>query len=118
MKLPSGFKKMVETNAMSVATTDGRGKPHAIAVAYVKLREGKLVITDNFMKKTVKHIQKRPDVAVAVWNSKWKGYEVKGKARYYASGKWYNIVKRMKENKGYACKGAVVITPMSIKKLG
>lgn len=102
---------------MSFATVGSRGKPHVIGIAFVKVRDGKLVITNNYMSSTVKNITKNPSVSIAVWDKKWNGFRIDGKAKQYTSGKWYEAIKRIKENKGEPCSGAIVVTPTKITKL-
>jgi len=117
MKLPAGFKKIVENNVMSLATANSRGRPHAIAVTFVKVRDGKLVITDNYMGSTATNIRKRQFVSIAVWDKNWTGFGIDGKAEYHSSGKWHEFIKSLKENAGEPCKGAIVVTPLKIRKL-
>lgn len=112
------IKKIIEENPMALATADPDGNPHVIAVAYVKVKDEKIVITNNCMKVTIKNLKKNPNVCLAVWDKNWRGYQIKGKAKYFEEGEWYNFVKSLKENKNESCKGAVVIEVKEIKKLG
>jgi len=58
---------------------------------------------------------------LAVWNRNWEencvGYELLGKAEYLVSGKWYDFVRKIPENKNYPCKAAILVTISEIKKL-
>ena len=45
--LSLGQKKLIETNALGLATIGKNGKPHNIAVAYVKV-EGDNIIISNY----------------------------------------------------------------------
>ncbi len=107
--ITSIIKKLVEENPLSLATINSQGKPYIIAVAYCKVKENKIIITDNFMKSTVKNIQNNPCVAVVVWDEKWNGYQFLGKAKYYKKGKWVDFVKGLKENKKMSTKGSIVV---------
>ena len=73
------------------------------------------------MVETRKNIQQNPNVALSVWNKNWKekcvGYELNGTAEYFTSGKWYEMIKQIPENKEEPCKGAILITINKIKKL-
>ena len=102
-------QKLIESEAVAVATVMPNGKPNIIGVACVKVVEGKVLITDNYMNQTVKDIQNNPRVALAVWNKKWEGYKLIGKAKYFGKGKWVNKVKAMPENKGMPAKGAILV---------
>ncbi|HCP08548.1 MAG TPA: hypothetical protein DIT25_01985 [Candidatus Moranbacteria bacterium] len=116
-----GLKKFIESNAMALATVGKNGKPHNIAVAYVKVVEGKLVISNAHIKVSIKNIEQNPNVSIAVWNKEWEkacvGFEIVGKAKNYTGEKWFEYVCNMPDNEGYKIKSAIVVTPTKIKKL-
>ena len=112
------IKTILEKIPLYIATADSEGKPHVIAVACVKvIDDKKLLITDNYMKTTRKNIISNGKIEVLVYDRKWKGYRINGKARYYDSGKWLEFVKKMKENKGHPAKGAIIVDVGKIEKL-
>ena len=116
------LKKLIEENALALATVDEYCNPHCIAVGFVKvISKDKLLITNNYMTKTIKNIQKNRNVSLTVWNKDWKkncmGYELRGIAEYYTKGKWYEMVKHIPENKEEPCRGAILITIKKIKRL-
>lgn len=122
IEISEQLKKMIEENALSFGTINESGNPHCIAVGFVKVvSKDQILVTDNYMAETRKNIHKTPSVALAVWNKDWKessvGYELRGTAEYFTSGKWYEIVKKIPENEGEPCKGAILITINKIKKL-
>lgn len=108
MKINPTAKKIIENNPVTLATISGN-KPYAIGVAYCKVLDNTILITDNFMKSTVRNILKNNNVAMVVWNKKWEGCQILGKAKYYQKGKWLEYVKNMKENKGLPAKGAILV---------
>lgn len=110
------IKEIIENNPTAFATIN-ENRPYVIAVAYVKVKDGKLIITDNYMKTTIENIKKNNNISLVVWNKKWEGYQVNGEAEYFNSGKYYDFVKSIKENKEEPCKGAIVIKINNIKKL-
>ncbi|MEE9406334.1 MAG: pyridoxamine 5'-phosphate oxidase family protein [Candidatus Aenigmarchaeota archaeon] len=114
-------KKMIEENAMALATVGRDGKPHVIAVAFVKVKDGKIVVTDNYIVETTKNIQDNKNIALAVWNREWqedcRGFEFSGTAEYHMGDEWHDFVKSLPENEGEACKGAIVVTVEKVKKL-
>ena len=117
-----GIKNMIENNAMGLATIDKEGKPHNIAVGYVKVvSKNQIVISNNYLVETIENIKRNPNVALVVWASNWKenciGYELKGKAEYFISGKWLEFIKKIPINTGEHCKGAILITINKIKLL-
>ena len=116
------LKNLIEENALAFATIDEKENPHCIAVAFVKVvSKNQILVTDNYMVETRKNIQQNPNVALSVWNKNWKekcvGYELNGTAEYFTSGKWYEMIKQIPENKEEPCKGAILITINKIKKL-
>ena len=117
-----GIKNMIENNAMGLATADKKGIPHNIAVAYVKvISKNQLLISDNYLKETLENIKTNNNVSLVVWAEKWKenciGYELKGKAEYFRSGKWMDAIKKIPVNEGEPCKGAILVTINKIKPL-
>lgn len=118
--LTPGIKKLLENNAISLATVDKNRKPHSIAVACIKVIGQNIVITNVHIKETLKNLKINNDVSLSVWNKNWEtaciGFEIKGKAQYFTSGKWSDYVKSMPDNKGYNVKGAIVVRPTKIKK--
>lgn len=122
VELTPEIKKIIEENALAFATVDKTGNPHCIAVGYPKVVDkNKIIITDVAMKKTLENIQGNSNVALTVWSRNWEekciGYELKGKAEYFISGKWKKFVEQMPENKGLPAKGAILVTINKIKKL-
>jgi predicted pyridoxine 5'-phosphate oxidase superfamily flavin-nucleotide-binding protein len=116
-----GIKKLIESNALSFATVDGQGRPHSIAVAYVKVIGNKIIITNTHINKSLKNIEKNYNVALTVWNKEWEtacvGFEISGTAKNYRTGKWFDLVKSMPDNEGYDVKSAIVVLVKKIKKL-
>ncbi|EKE16108.1 MAG: hypothetical protein ACD_11C00030G0016 [uncultured bacterium] len=116
-----GLKKFIEKNAMGLATVGKNGKPHNIAVAYVKVVDGMLVISNAHIKESIKNIEQNENVSLVVWNKEWEkacvGYELVGKAKNYTSGKWFDFVCQMPDNKGYKINSAIVVKITKIKKL-
>ncbi|MFA5392488.1 MAG: pyridoxamine 5'-phosphate oxidase family protein [Candidatus Paceibacterota bacterium] len=109
MKLTKNIKKIIEQNPLAFATI-GNKKPYVIGVASCKVVEGdKIVLTDNFMKTTVRNLLENNNVALVVWNKKGEGCQFLGKAKYYKKGKWLNYVKKLKENKEFPAKGAIIV---------
>ena len=116
------LKKLIEENALALATIDKKGNPHCIAVGYVKVvSKNQILISDNYILETTRNISKNPNVSLAVWNKEWKetciGYELIGTAEYFKEGKWKEMIKQFPINKGEPCKGAFLITINKIKSL-
>jgi len=110
------IKDKLEKATIAVATVKDN-KPHAIAIMYAKVKEGKVIITNNYMKTTVDNLKENSNIALVFWEGE-SGWRVEGKAEYYEKGKWLDFVKQMPENEGEAAKGAIVINVENIKELG
>ncbi|MCX6807969.1 MAG: pyridoxamine 5'-phosphate oxidase family protein [Patescibacteria group bacterium] len=118
----TGLKHLIENNAMALATVNPDGKPHCIAVALVKVvSENQVLISDNYMQETPKNIKVNNNVCLTVWNPKWQescvGFEMQGTAEHFTSGKLYEMMKNIPENKGEPNQGAILVTIHHIKDL-
>jgi len=103
------IKKIIEENPAALATVNAEGNLHVVAVAYVKVKDNKIVITRNYMNQTLDNIKNNSNVSLAVWAKGWNGYRIDGTAEYFGEGEWFEFVKSLKENKDEPCKGDVVI---------
>jgi len=117
-----GMKNMIEDNALGFASVGRSGKPHNIAVGFVKVvSDNKLIIVDNYLNETIENIKINPNVSLVVWEKNWKenciGYELRGTAKYFTEGKWIDFIKRIPEIKGEPCKGAISVKLNNIKVL-
>jgi hypothetical protein len=110
------IKDIIEKSVIAVASCDKMLNPHNILVAYVKVKENKIVITDNYMKKTKENIKNNPKVSLVFWKDE-EGIGIEGEAEYFDSGEWLKFVKSIPENKECPSKGAIVITAKNIRKL-
>lgn len=121
-KINAGMKKIIEENAMGLASVNKKNIPHNIAIALVKvINEDQLLISDNHIKETLENIKNNPNVSLVVWPGNWQdnciGYEFVGKAQHFTSKKWVKLIKNIPENEGEPCKGAIVVTINKIKVL-
>ncbi|RLB85305.1 MAG: hypothetical protein DRH24_02410 [Deltaproteobacteria bacterium] len=68
------------------ATADKSGVPNAVPIHYTKIMDdAKIMLVDNFMKKTIENINANPNVSISVWKEK-TGYQFKGTAKIETSG--------------------------------
>lgn len=112
---------MIEDNALALSTVDEDGSPHSIAIAYAKVIDDLIIITNTHIKESIANLRKNNNVALAVWNKEWEtacvGFEIKGEAENQTAGEWFEFVKNMPENEGYDIKSAIVVKVKNIKKL-
>jgi hypothetical protein len=119
-KIALGIKKLLESNAIGFSTVDKNNKPHSIAVACVKVFGDNVVISNSHIKESTGNIKNNKNVALIVWNKEWEkacvGFELKGTAKNFTTGKWFEFVKNMPENESYNIKSAIVVSVNKIKK--
>jgi predicted pyridoxine 5'-phosphate oxidase superfamily flavin-nucleotide-binding protein len=117
-----GMKNMIENNAVGFATVDSSGKPHNIAVGFVKVvSDNELIISDNYLEETIENLKENNNVSLVVWRRDWEenciGYELKGIAQYFTEGEWIDFIKKIPINEGEPCKGAIKIKLNNVKVL-
>jgi len=98
------------------ATSSNDGKPNISNIGAKYIRDdGKIVIVDNFMKKTISNLQENSEIAILIRREK-ESYQIKGTARYLTTGDEYNDAYTWMKAKGdkYPAKGAVIITIDSV----
>lgn len=122
IEINEGMKKMIENNALSLASIDKTNKPHSIAVGFVRVvSKNQLLISDNYLIDTIENIKNNKNVSLAVWERNWEenciGYELNGIAEYFTKGKWIEEIKKLPINQGAPCKGAIIVTLNKIKVL-
>jgi len=110
------IKNKLEKATLALASVDENSKPHNIAVMYAKVYDGKIIITNNFMKKTIENIKINNLVSLVFWEGE-EGWRIDGEAEYFDSGRWLDFVKKMKENQGLPARGAIVVNISNISKL-
>ncbi|MCW8966121.1 MAG: pyridoxamine 5'-phosphate oxidase family protein [Candidatus Pacearchaeota archaeon] len=115
MKL-NDIKDKIEKSVIALASSDNLGTPHNIAVMFAKVKDDKIIITDNYMKRTIENIKNNPKVSLAFWKSE-DGIGIEGKGEYFNSGKNLEFVKSLPENKEHPAKGAIVVSVENIRKL-
>ncbi len=121
MLINSGLKKIIEANAMGLATVSKVGKPHNIAVACVKVIDDQIVISNAHIKESIKNLVYNNNVSLVIWNPEWEkscvGFEFVGTAKNYTYGKWLKYVQSLPDNEGYNIISAIVIKVKKIKRL-
>ena len=114
------LKKLLETQPTVLVSKNE--KINVCHVAFLKvISDTEIIITDNFLGKTVENIKENPNVILAVCNENWKevsiGYYIKGVAEYHQNDEIHELVKRFPENEGLPCKGAILVKVTKIKRV-
>ena len=94
------------------ATADKDGIPNAVPIHYGKIMgDAKIMLVDNFMKKTLLNINANPNVSISVWKGS-TGYQFKGTSRVETSGANFDLGAEMVKKS--VPKGVIIIDINSI----
>lgn len=110
------IKDKLEQATIAVSTVNSENKPYGIVIMSAKVKDNKIIITNNYMKTTIDNIKNNPNICLVFWEGE-KGWRVSGKAEHFDSGKWFDFVKSLHENKKYNPKGVLVIEIEEIREL-
>ncbi len=95
-----------------LATTDKKNVPNAVPIYYTDVLDNdRLLLVDNYMKKTVENITDNSTVSVSVWNEK-TGYQFKGTATIETDGPRLEAAKKKVRNR--EPKGVIVVDVDSV----
>jgi len=102
---------LVEEKTIQLGTASAQGVPNVCHIGCKYIREdGKVVIVDNYMKKTRANVLENQQVSILLRREK-ESYQLKGVCRYVDEGEEYEEAKAWMKVKGekYPAKGALVI---------
>lgn len=105
---------LLNADAKALATYHD-GNLNVIPVSTVKIVDGKVLLVDYFMEKTVRNIKNNNFVSLVFWKE-MKGFQIKGRCNYLTSGEHFNeIVKWAKEvHPDRTVKGILLIEPLEV----
>lgn len=92
------------------------GVPNICNVGAKYIREdGKIIVIDNYMRKTLSNVLENPEVSLLIRRGK-ESYQIKGTAVYVSVGKEHEYAQKwMKSvNEKYPVKGAIIVTVKSV----
>ncbi len=95
-----------------LATSSNEGVPNICNIGGKYIRDdGKIIVVDNFMNKTIKNITFNPQVSILIRREK-ESYQIKGTSEYLTEGDEYKEAYKWMKSKGdkYPAKGAIIIT--------
>ena len=118
MDISADLKGFIENGALSLSTVNEHNTPHTIYVMSVKvIGKNKILVTDNYMRETKENISFNKNVSLSILIGD-AAYELKGTAEYFSNGPLVEQIKKIPENMGFPCKGAIIISIKKIKKMG
>jgi predicted pyridoxine 5'-phosphate oxidase superfamily flavin-nucleotide-binding protein len=122
-RIDDKMKELLEEIPIWVlATADESGTPNAVPIRYHKiLSDTRLMLIDNYMKKTLLNLKANPRVTISVWRAgdqsrKSIGYQFKGTAEVETRGVHFNegreLVRKM--NPKLIPKGVILVNVDSV----
>lgn len=114
--LTAEMKTVLEADIWVLATSDAQGVPNAVPIFFTRVcDDGRLLLVDNFMRKTIDNIAANPRVSVSVWNGK-TGFQFKGTATVETAGALFDsaVAQVQEKRPQMQPKGAVVVTVEAI----
>ncbi|MCS3901462.1 pyridoxamine 5'-phosphate oxidase family protein [Methanococcus voltae] len=111
VKLNDEMQKAL-SGLLFLATASKDGIPNVAPMgANIVVDDETLIISDNFMKKTIANIKENPVVAINVADCRACSLQFKGKAEYVVEGEYFELTKKWMAEKmpNIKPKGAVVI---------
>lgn len=117
MTLNENVKKLLKEQIWYLATYSD--EPNAVPVAFKDITsDGKLIVGDVFMDKTLKNVNLNGKIAVSASSAEtMEGYQIKGTAEYITEGEVVDTFKKVVSDmfKGaLTAKGALIITPEKV----
>lgn len=113
MNLPKEVKEIfVNKEYHQLATVSIEGVPNICNIGGKYIRDdNKIVIVDNFMKKTISNIKSNPRISILVRREK-ESYQIKGSCEYLTEGEEYEKTYKWMKSKGdkYPAKGAIIVS--------
>ena len=94
---------------IALATASKDGKPDLICVECCGLFDNKILIADCQFNKTLLNLKDNSQVSIMISNGK-DYFQIKGKAEYFTSGKWFDKVTKINEGTEYKPKGALLVS--------
>jgi uncharacterized protein len=115
-KMTDRMKEMFEKlPAVALATATADGTPNAVAVGAKKIIDDEtILISDQFLNKTLANLKANPKVAVSFWEGH-EGYQLKGTVTIETSGERFEETAKWIEDLGnkvgfpLKSKGAVIL---------
>lgn len=106
---------ILSANSKALSTISPHGVLNVVPVSSINVFDGKIVLVNYFMEKTLLNILSNDQVALVAWSG-MIGYQIKGKAEYQTSGEIFEkVVSWIKETiPDRVVKGVIVISPTEI----
>ncbi len=93
MKLSNEMKQMLDENIVYLATSTQEGKPNVVPIGLIHaISDEEILIGDVLFNKTKKNLEENQLVAISFTDiRRLESYQLKGKAKIYKSGKFFDM---------------------------
>jgi len=89
----------IEKDLIFLATSSGKGIPNVVPIGLARpIDNEKILVADNYMKKTRKNIEENPNVSLITKDAQKNPYQFKGTAEIFESGEIYDEVVEWAQN--------------------
>lgn len=105
---------LLNAESKVLATIDDSG-PNAVPVSTIFVKDGKIILVDYFMEKTVDNILGTSSVSLVAWTG-MEGFQIQGFAGYHVRGKLFQEIERLVKESlpERTVKGVIEISPVKI----
>ena len=104
-----------------IATTSADGSPNLTPAAdVVLLNDRTILIAHNEMRRTVENIRNNArggGIMLLVLDNNFEGFRIRGTAKYYTSGKYFDLVNQYFKNAKTTPLGAIVVDIQKIEEM-
>lgn len=98
MKIPEYIQKLINEKIVHFATLSNDKIPNVVPVGGISvINDERLLIVDVYFNNTYSNLKKNKQVAISVedLSGNPRGYQIKGKATVFTSGKYFEEAKRI-----------------------
>lgn len=106
--------KSEKSHQFATSSVDGIPNICNIGAKYIR-EDGKIVVVDNFMNKTLSNLKENSEVSILIRHER-ESYQIKGTAIYLTQGEEYEEAYKWMKAIGdkYPARGAIIITVNSV----
>lgn len=108
------IEQLLQSDSKALATSGKHGL-NVVPVSTIRVVDGKILLMNYFLHKTLENILENPQIALSCWKG-LKGCQVKGIVEYMDTGEVFEEARQWVQDNvsNRTLKGLMVITPESI----
>ena len=111
---PQIIEEILQSDSKALATYGKHGL-NVVPVSTLRIVDGKVLLMNYFLDKTLENIIENPNVAISCWKG-LKGYQIKGVIEYIDNGTVFDEAKEWVDQNvsNRTLKGLLIMTPEKI----